>query len=143
MMPTTSVIASGMNTTSSNVPREKPSGSAESLSRPPSPRPGNRPTTEASSAQNVVSTPQIQTPAMPPGTRYGRCTCGCEYRSLMSVGKITMYDRVVKSSTQFRTAAKYFSLSPPENPNAANITIVDTTPLRKFTTIGVPKRVEK
>ena len=33
----------GMKTTSSNVPREKPSGSASSLSRPPSPSPGNRP----------------------------------------------------------------------------------------------------
>src|SRR3954452_5088468 len=137
------VITSGMNTTSSNVPREKPSGSAESLSRPPSPRPGNKPTIEASRAQNVVSTPQIQTPAMPNGTLYGRGTCGCEYRSLMSVGKITMYDRVVKSRTQFSTAAKYFSLSPPEKPKAANMTIVETTPLRKFTTIGVPKRVEK
>src|SRR3954471_16890941 len=138
-----SVTTSGTTTTSSNVPREKPSGSASSLSRPPSPRPGNKPTIEASRAQNVVSTPQIQTPAMPPGTRYGRGTCGCEYRSLMSVGKITMYDRVVNRRTQFSTAAKYFSLSPPENPKAANITSVETTPLRKLTTIGVPKRLEK
>ena len=61
----------------------------------------------------------------------------------MSVGKITMYDSVVNSRTQFSTAEKYFSLLPPENPNAANITIVETTPLRKFTTIGVPKRLEK
>ena len=61
----------------------------------------------------------------------------------MIVGKITMYDSVVNRRTQFSTALKYFSLLPFERLNARTMTIVETIPLRKFTTIGVPKRVEK
>src|SRR3954467_5538007 len=141
-MPISSVIANGMKTTSSNVPRLNPSGGAASLSRLPSPSPGKKPTSEANSAQNVVRQPQIHTPAIPNGTLYGRYTCPCEYRSLISVGKMARYDTVVNSSTTLSTALKYFSASPPESWKARTITIVETVPDRKLTTIGVPYLAE-
>jgi hypothetical protein len=52
--------------------------------------PGKTPASVASAAKNVVSRPATQTPAMPPGTRYGRGACGWEYLSLMTEGKIRM-----------------------------------------------------
>ena len=48
----------------------------------------------------------------------------------------------MNSSTTLSTALKYFSASPPESWKASTITIVETMPLRKLTTIGVPYFVE-
>ena len=44
----------------------------------------------------------------------------------------------MNSRTTFRTALKYFSALPPESWKASTMTIVETTPERKLTTIGVP-----
>ena len=44
----------------------------------------------------------------------------------------------MNSSTTLSTALKYFSSLPPESWKASTMTIVETVPLRKLTTIGVP-----
>ncbi len=49
----------------------------------------------------------------------------------------------MNSRTTLSTALKYFSSLPPESWKASTMTIVETAPQRKLTTIGVPKREEK
>ncbi len=48
----------------------------------------------------------------------------------------------MNSSTTLRTALKYFWASPLESRKARTMTIVETMPERKFTTIGVPYLAE-
>jgi hypothetical protein len=45
---------------------------------------GNAATNDASTMKAVQMPPAIHTPAVPPGTRYGRGTSGCEYLSLIA-----------------------------------------------------------
>ncbi len=54
--------------------------------------PGKTATHEASAIQNVTSPEESQIPTVPPGTRYGRWTSPCEYRSFRAAGKIQRYE---------------------------------------------------
>src|SRR6476659_3637794 len=105
--------------------------------------PGKIATSDANTPQNVVTTPQIHTPAMPPGILYGRCTCGWLYRSLITVGKIRMYDSVVNVRTTPIITLNVAAALPLAIFVAAMNTIVDSTPDRKLTLTGVPSFAEK
>src|SRR6476619_7369023 len=104
-------------------------------------KPGNSATRVANAAQNVVSPAQTQTPAMPPGTLYGRWTSGCDFRRMISVGKIRMYEMVVNVSTTPIITLKA-SAALPEIRVAMTNTIVENTPDRKLTRTGVPSLAE-
>src|SRR5437763_11238698 len=137
---------SGTIWVSSNDPRPIPCGSASSglpdVPNQPTPKPGQISDTVATSAQNVARKPTIQTPTVPPGTRYGRATSGCVYRSRISAGNTPRYEIVVVEMASPSTAAKYFSALPPDSQNASSITIVEKTPVSTFTVTGVPNRRE-
>ena len=54
----------------------------------PTPKPGHSNEIVATSAHRVDRTVTIQTPAVPPGTRYGRGASGCVCRSRTRAGKM-------------------------------------------------------
>ena len=105
--------------------------------------PGQSSTTLASSAQNVQTALTRNATPSPPGTLYGRGTCGCDRRSRYSAGKIEMYEIVVVEIARPSAATKYLPESPLVNVKAATKNTVEITPEARFTAIGVPQRPEK
>src|ERR1700755_2651130 len=97
----------------------------------------------ANKAQAVMRIPAVHSPTFPPGITYGRGTSGWLYLSLITAGKISTYTIVTMEMTTPRVALKYFAALPLVSVNARIRTMVDTTPETRFTTIGVPRRLEK
>src|SRR5262245_29563392 len=96
-----------------------------------------------SAHQAVVRIPAIHSPALPPGTRYGRGMSGRLYLSLITAGKISRYTIVTMEMTTPSVALKYLAVLPLVRVRVRTSTMVDTTPETRFTTIGVPRRLEK
>src|SRR5262245_11105650 len=94
---------------------------------------------DANTDHAVVMPAMIQAPRRPPGTRYGRWTWPCEYRSLISAGKIRAYDTTVVSVAIESTTANAFE---PASFVASTKNSVEIRPDRMFTFTGVPKRAE-
>ena len=74
----------------SNTPRDTPHSPLNPYSTPKifSRTSGNTAWKTPSAIQNVDNTVDTQSPGIPHGWTYGRCTCGCDFRSLTTAGKI-------------------------------------------------------
>jgi hypothetical protein len=62
---------------------------------------------------------------------------------LITAGKISTYTIVTMEMTTPRVALKYLAALPLVSVSVRTRTMVDTTPETRFTTIGVPRRLEK
>src|SRR5690348_15969732 len=96
-----------------------------------------------SAHQAVVRIPAVHSPNLPHGIRYGRGTSGWLYLSLITDGKIRRYTIVTMEMTTPSVALKYFAVLPLVSVRVRTRTMVETTPETRFTTIGVPRRLEK
>src|SRR5204863_4248310 len=81
-------------------------------------------------------------PSLPPGTRKGRCTPGCETRSRTRAAKMGRLARASSAIERVRTALKYFAFESPATANAAAAVTVETAPATTVARTGVPVRAE-
>src|SRR3979411_1757025 len=142
MTPMSSTIASVPSASASYVPRPTPHAllKLNGTWKIRSITPGKSAVKEPRAIHKVTRIVEIQIPGMPQGWRYGRGTCGCEYRSLSTDGKIHRYEISVVVIAMLSTTLN-FALSPPLNAaRATTQNAVDTIPDRTFTRTGVPRR---
>src|SRR5713226_2273096 len=105
--------------------------------------PGHSEKSVAAATQNTVRTTQTHAPVSPPGTTNGRLTLGYLRRSVMRAGKMRMYEKVVVEITRPSTTAKNDARLPLVSSKARTMKMVEMTPERTLTTIGVPNLLEK
>src|SRR3954470_17855286 len=104
---------------------------------------GNTASNTPSAIQNVVRIVEIQRPVIPHGCTYGRGTCGCDFRSLSTDGKIQRYEMSVVEIAMSRTTWN-FALCPPLNaPIATKQNTVAVIPESTLTRTGVPSLLLK
>src|SRR4051794_29804736 len=142
MIPTITITINVPSVRYSNVERGTPHESLKPYSTPKifSSTSGNTASKTPSAIQNVVRIVETQRPAIPHGWTYGRGTCGCDFRSLITAGKIHRYEISVVEIAMSRTTWN-FALSPPWNAAIATTqNTVAVMPDRTFTRTGVPKR---
>src|SRR5260370_9981673 len=106
-------------------------------------KPGQREKRVAAATQNTVRTTEAHIPRSPPGTTNGRLTFGYLRRRVINAGKIRMYEKVVVEMTRPSTTAKNEARLPLVSSKARTMKMVEMTPERTLTTIGVPNLLEK